>query len=367
MDRRLRPSLVSFAPRAAPTAAPRTHENKGKSKGGEDGEDGPSASISNLTAHSTQHPPQRFAHMATSSVPAAAADVCANCGQEGGAGVKLKNCTACLLVKYCSVDCQKAHRKVHKKACKQRAAELKDERLYGQGHERLKEEFCPICTQPVPIPAYKHSSFNSCCMKTVCHGCALAAMKRGMFDCPFCRTPGPKGGAEALSLLQARVQKNDPEAFKFLGDQYLQGRLGLEKDMSRAVELWTEAAALGSVYACYELGRAYHCGDGVEQDVARGVRYYEKAVMLGHVAARHNLGAYEYNLGNYDRAVRHFLITAKMGDKDSLLELKELFKEGHATKSQYAEALKGYQDALEETKSPDREEAKTHPFFNRVG
>ncbi|EJK65349.1 hypothetical protein THAOC_13799, partial [Thalassiosira oceanica] len=59
------------------------------------------------------------ATMATSCVPAvAAADVCANCGREGGDGVKLKNCTACLLVKYCGVDCQKAHRKQHKKLCK---------------------------------------------------------------------------------------------------------------------------------------------------------------------------------------------------------------------------------------------------------
>ena len=39
--------------------------------------------------------------------------------------------------------------------------------------------------------------------------------------------------------------------------------------------------------------------------------------------------------------------------------IKELFKKGYATKSQYAEALKGYQNALEEMKSPDRNEAKT--------
>ena len=80
--------------------------------------------------------------MATSCVPAsAAADVCANCGQEGGNDVKLKNCTACLLVKYCGVDCQRAHRKQHKKACKKRAAELKDERLYGRGLERSEGDF----------------------------------------------------------------------------------------------------------------------------------------------------------------------------------------------------------------------------------
>ena len=52
-------------------------------------------------------------------------EACANCGKESSDAVKLKNCTACRLVKYCSVDCQKSHRKQHKKACKQRAAELR--------------------------------------------------------------------------------------------------------------------------------------------------------------------------------------------------------------------------------------------------
>ena len=35
-----------------------------------------------------------------------------------------------------------------------------------------------------------------------------------------------------------------------------------------------------------------------------------------------------------------------------------MFKEGLVTKAQYAEALLGYRDALEEMKSPQREEAK---------
>ena len=45
-----------------------------------------------------------------------------------------------------------AHRKQHKKACKKRAAELKDEQLYSQGHERPEGNFCPICTLPIPLP-----------------------------------------------------------------------------------------------------------------------------------------------------------------------------------------------------------------------
>ncbi|EJK47083.1 hypothetical protein THAOC_34223 [Thalassiosira oceanica] len=308
--------------------------------------------------------------MATSCVlAAAAADVCAHCGQEGGDAVKLKNCNACLLVKYCDVDCQKAHRKQHKKACKKRAAELKDERLYGQGHERPEGEFCPICTRPVPLPTGKHSRVNGCCMKMVCNGCALAAMRTGIHGkCEFCRTPVTRDEAKALAQIQTRIGKMDPEAIRFLGDQYSQGRLGLEKDMARAVELWTEAAELGSAGAWYNLGAVYIRGDGVEQNEARGISFYEKAAMLGHPIARHNLGCCEYDHGNYDRAVRHFLISAKMGVEQSLEMIKELFKEGNATKLQYGEALKGYRDASEEMKSPDREEAKKFvPVLNPVG
>ena len=298
--------------------------------------------------------------MATSCVSTAALGVCANCGQEGGNVVKLKNCTACLLVKYCGVDCQKAHRKIHKKACKKRAAELKDERLYSQGHDRPEREFCPICTLPVPIPTGSHSSLNPCCTKMVCNGCVLAAMKMGIDDaCPFCRTPTPEDCAKIVTLIQARVEKKDPEAIKNLGDEYMSGRLGLKRDTSRAVELWTEAAELGSAEAYFHLGLAYRDGKGVGQDVSQCIHFFEKAAMLGHSMARHNLGCYEISRGHIDRAVRHLLISAKMGSALSLEDIERMFKRGLATKSQYGEALKGYQVALEEMKSPQREEAKT--------
>ncbi|EJK71023.1 hypothetical protein THAOC_07572, partial [Thalassiosira oceanica] len=62
--------------------------------------------------------------------------------------------------------------------------------------------------------------------------------------------------------------------------------------------------------------------------------------------------------GNYQLAVQHWMISAKMGDEGSLNEIKEMFKKGHASKAQYAEALIGYRDAVEETRIPQREEAK---------
>ena len=46
-----------------------------------------------------------------------------------------------------------------------------------------------------------------------------------------------------------------------------------------------------------------------------------------------------------------------MGDEDSVENVEEYFMAGVATKEQYLQALKGYQDAVEETKSHDRDEA----------
>ena len=285
---------------------------------------------------------------------------CANCGKAGGDGVKLRNCTACLLVKYCGVGCQRAHRKQHKKACKKRAAELKDERLYGLGHERPEGDFCPICTLPIPLPMDDHSAINVCCMKKVCDGCNVAADERGMGDnCPFCRTPLPSKDDDAskLQMVQKRIDAGDADAMEFLASSYYHGDFGLKKNVPRAIELRTEAAKLGSIDAHYELGRSYYYGDGVGQDKVKGVGHWEYAAMKGDVHSRHGLGIAEYNAGNYHLAVKHYTISAKMGYKDSLDEIKELFSEGYATKAQYSEALKGYGHAVEETKSHQREEA----------
>ena len=52
------------------------------------------------------------------------------------------------------------------------------------------------------------------------------------------------------------------------------------------------------------------------------------------------------------------MISAKMGHKGSLDAIKKGFMAGLVTKEQCDEALKGYQDAVEEMKSHDRDEAK---------
>ena len=196
-------------------------------------------------------------------------------------------------------------------------------------------------------------------MKRVCKGCELAAGQRGIYNrCPFCRTPFPADDASEFAMIKKRVDKGDVEAIKTLADKYYLGDLGFQKNVPRAIELWTEAAELGSKDAHAQLSHAYYNGDGAEADKSRAIHHCQQAAMKGCALSRNNLGSVEDENGNSELAVQHLMISAKMGLAESLNSIMIMFKRGHATKAQYAEALMGYRDAADEVKSPQREEAK---------
>ena len=268
--------------------------------------------------------------------------------------IVLQMCGACLLVAVCLLV---KYRVVEKgEDCA-----LKDEPLYEQGQDRPEADFCPICTLPIALPMSEHSMLNPCCMKSVCNGCVVAAHQReqrGMDTCEFCRTTIPGDDASRLLLIQKRIEAGDADAMEILANKYHYGKWGLEKDVKRAMNLRTKAAELGSLNAHFNLGLSFFNGEGAEQDHARAVNHLQYAAMKGHAESRSVLGFTELYKMNHHLAVKHFLISAKMGEKIPLDVIKKMFMDGIATKAQYADALRGYQDAVEETKSHQREEAK---------
>ncbi|EJK47202.1 hypothetical protein THAOC_34096 [Thalassiosira oceanica] len=143
----------------------------------------------------------------------------------------------------------------------------------------------------------------------------------------------PGDDVSELAMIQKRVDKWDAEAVYYLGQKYFYGELGLAKDVPRVIELWTEAAELGSVESHYALGIAYYIGDGVEEDKPRAIQHWQQAAMKGHVESRRNIGVVEFNKGNYKLAMKHLMISVKMGDENSLNSIKQMFMEGRATKA----------------------------------
>eukprot|EP00986_Skeletonema_menzelii_P020050 scaffold29968_cov131-Skeletonema_menzelii.AAC.1 len=269
--------------------------------------------------------------------------LCASCGIAGGDDIKLKKCTACHLVKYCSVKCQRDHRPKHKRECKKRAAELYDEILFKQPESSCFGD-CPICCLPLSIDV-KKSTLMSCCSKYICGGCDYANKKReheGKLQekCPFCRKAMPYTDEENIEQYMKRIEANDPVAMSQMGsERYIEG------DYKSAFEYWSKAAALGNVVAHYHLSILYHNGQGVEKDEKRALHHMEEAAISGHPMARHNLAILERGNGRVDRAVKHYIIAAKLGDDRSLESVKDLYKAGQVSKEDFATALRGHQAA----------------------
>ena len=143
-----------------------------------------------------------------------------------------------------------------------------------------------------------------------------------------------------------------------LGNHYRDGMRGLRPNRAKALELWHRGAAeLGHADAYYSIGLAYKNGRGVEVDEKKAIDYFELAAMNGDAMARNNLGCYEWQAGKMDRALKHFMIAVRSGCADSLENIKRLYSRGHATKDDYAKALRSYQAYLEEIKSDQRDEA----------
>ena len=278
---------------------------------------------------------------------------CANCGKGEEICGDLKACTACKLVKYCNRNCQIAHRPQHKKACKRRAAELHDEQLFKE-HPR---DECPICMLHLPLDEAQ-IVFESCCGKKICDGCIYAIVESGADNlCAYCRTPPPKSAEEEVKRTKKLMEKGNGDAFYQLGVYYAKGIKGLPQDRAKANELYLKAGELGCAKAYYSLGNSYREGMGVDINTKKAKQYYELAAMNGDITARHNLGGLEYNAGSHHRAFKHFVISARAGDKLSLDTVKGGYTGGLVTKEEYANTLRGYQQSQDEMKSEARDKA----------
>ena len=174
--------------------------------------------------------------------------------------------------------------------------------------------------------------------------------------CPFCRAPIHISDEEYNERLLKRVELDDADAIFNLGCNYRVGENGFPQDYNKAFELYHRAGDLGCNKAYCDVGYAYENGNGVEIDKKKATYYYELAAIGGNIYARHNLGAIEEDAGNMNRALKHFMIATGCGHNNSLKVIQELYTNGHASKDDYAKALRAYQSYLAEIKSTQRDE-----------
>jgi TPR repeat protein len=292
-------------------------------------------------------------------------------------------------VKYCNAECQKNHWPKHKKECKLRAADIRDEALFK---DPPPLEDCPICFLPMPdkliscisfppatiksVPIYdfemanendnfvyqdKHKSteqYYECCGKGICRGCIHSFHESGNDDkCPFCNADRNKTREEQNEDLMKRVEANDATSICLLAFCCYKGLNGVQQDHAKAMELYVRAANLGCKTAHNNLAGIYHEGGKLK----KAKSHLEAAAMAGYEVARYNLGMDESNSGNMERSVKHWTISASGGCYLSMHELRTLFEQGFISRESINSTLAAYNNSCAEMRSEARD-----AFFQMV-
>ena len=305
-----------------------------------------------------------------------ATNCCADCGKEEEGGISLKTCKSCMQAKYCNAACQKKHWATHKKSCKQRAAELRDEALFK---DPPPMEDCPICFLPMPIrliccislpPATVSSvpisdfadaneelekwplvGYYSCCGKSICGGCVHSFRESGNNKrCAFCNSDRRKTEKERVEEIMKRVEANDAASIFHLAQHYYNGEGGVQQDQAKAMELYARAADLGSSEAHSQLGGNYY-----KEGDFKKAKMDEAAAMAGQERARYNLGYFEVKSGNIERAVKHWMIAASAGHYKAMFQLKIGFENGHVSRESIDSTLAAYNSSCTEIRSEARD------------
>jgi hypothetical protein len=227
--------------------------------------------------------------------------------------------------------------------------DIADEDLFKRAP---KHGDCDICCLELPNESLEQwRVYQPCCGKVMCIGCLLRVQQSGDFVCPFCRSPGSKG---FITKLQKRVSLGDSEAMYNLGIEYCRGRC-CKRDMRKAMELFHQAAELGSVTSHGLLGTLYHSGeDGVKCSEEKASYHTLQAAIGGHNSCRHDVAVTDMKNGYTDRAMKHFLIAASDGYAPSLQIVTQSYTKNLVSKDDFAKALRAYHASLDAILSRER-------------
>jgi TPR repeat protein len=195
--------------------------------------------------------------------------------------------------------------------------------------------------------------YYSCCGKSICGGCVYSFSNSGNDEkCPFCKAD--RNGItdeEIVEEMMKRVKANDAVSICKLANDYYHGAIGLLQDQAKAIELWKQAAKLGSNQAQYHLGVYYDDGG----DMKKAKFHYEAAAMAGDEVARSNLGCMEAQSGNMERAVKHWMIAASAGHYAAMHQLMAVSFQLGVSRESVDSTLAAYNNSCAEMRSEARD------------
>jgi TPR repeat protein len=83
--------------------------------------------------------------------------------------------------------------------------------------------------------------------------------------------------------------------------------------------------------------------------------HFEAAAMAGHKGARFDLGSLEFNDGNKDQAIKHWIVAASAGHYQAMRHLKLCFEKGRVSRESIDSTLAAYNNSCTEMRSKARD------------
>lgn len=315
---------------------------------------------------------------------------CGYCSREAEDDANHKMCNSCMMVQYCSKECQRAHWKSnHKKLC----IPLKERRVSSQqincdmmgGIKNMVTEPCAICLEQV-------SSESDCVLKCdhIFHVKCLSHLRSSndaiVHACPLCRTDLPPGPEEsyckgflfflqnrqwvrdssdsviptpsqkqdveqAIELLSSAANEGHVKASDLVCDMLLNGNQCI-RDEKRAAILFRKAAQQGDAATQFDFGNLLFNGRGVKKNEKEAGVWCRKAAEQGYAAAQLSLGRMLFNgrgmETNEKEGVIWWFKAAKQGNVDAQLLLGTHLYNGSGVKKDLKKAAIWWERAAEQ-------------------
>lgn len=137
---------------------------------------------------------------------------------------------------------------------------------------------------------------------------------------------------EAYKYYKIAAEHNHPVANWAIGYLYYEGYIGnkTKRDLYLAFKYFNKARKLRCSNAFNSLGIIILNGNipHINRNKSKAIEMFDKAISLGNIYAYNNLGKIYENEKNYQKAYDYYLIAAKLGESWAANQLGEFYRKG---------------------------------------
>lgn len=178
-----------------------------------------------------------------------------------------------------------------------------------------------------------------------------------------------KNTTKAIEIYKQLANNDVILAQNILGSLYKSG-VDTKVNYTKAIKFFKMAAKQGDAKALFQLGTLYYAGKGVTQDINRAITFYKKSAEKGNKEAQFNLGNI-YREGkntpkDYTKAFQYYRESAKQNFTPAQFNLARMYKEGIGTKKSYKKAFELFKQ-LSDKGIPNAQYHLGNMYYNGYG